>query len=646
MADDVIEELQESLLQFRVEDPNTHLILVATQKCIDSGKLNKLADVLTCPDNKDTLEFVGWELIGVICQAFVYGTDVSVLEECRKILEVIALTCSAKEVCIGVLEQLDRDTTFSLERFVVLLDMLKMAVNRMKEKKLKCLSMVLPCVLQNIRNIKISDEVIEKSSNEDTDEKGQVMLHSMKSVLEFLRPLVQEVNVEFSCSSKSSSSSYITGLQQEVLKCLIELLDYPVVYLDLAKESNEMVDSEDKDNHESDSDKELALSASPYRQLAQEIMQFIQMTSCSYVNVYLMEYTWKMCQMPDKINKTVEDKPGADEQISVEEDLEAEEKETMTFPTLGLSCFVYLLLVEEMELMNFPAVFSFNYLLRVNMKNVLFLLRRTEHCAINKGLKLLDALSRRLKEKSMVYRHDEFKDITEIVKALINVMTMCSSRKLRSKGVRVFPNFVSKLDTKSQYGLLYTFLQDCSHAGVAGLLIYLLKEQVNQALCSSGEEPWFQGTRFMSIFQLVLRLPSKTGTEKDLVQETDRIMGALNCLRFILLRDKCDKTTAWKNFKTIETNFVDPLRETLKVTRIQYQAELLSKRDEMTGNKREEAKEDIEFNIKSPDGKSLEMMPVRDQCEALQSGLYSLDMMESVVARISEIANSRSKEGK
>ena len=50
------------------------------------------------------------------------------------------------------------------------------------------------------------------------------------------------------------------------------------------------------------------------------------MTSCSYVNVYLMEYISKMGQMPDKINKTVEDKPGADEQISVEEDLEAEEK--------------------------------------------------------------------------------------------------------------------------------------------------------------------------------------------------------------------------------------------------------------------------------------------------------------------------------
>ena len=50
------------------------------------------------------------------------------------------------------------------------------------------------------------------------------------------------------------------------------------------------------------------------------------MTSRSYVNVYLMEYNWKMGLMHDKINKTAEDKPGAEEQISVEEDLEAEEK--------------------------------------------------------------------------------------------------------------------------------------------------------------------------------------------------------------------------------------------------------------------------------------------------------------------------------
>ena len=44
----------------------------------------------------------------------------------------------------------------------------------------------------------------------------------------------------------------------------------------------------------------------------------------------------------------------------------------------------------------------------------------------------------------------------------------------------------SKSYVKSDTFIFYsTFLQDCSHAGVAGLLIYLLKEQVNQALCVS-----------------------------------------------------------------------------------------------------------------------------------------------------------------
>ena len=44
------------------------------------------------------------------------------------------------------------------------------------------------------------------------------------------------------------------------------------MFLDLAMESDKMVDSEDEDNHASGSDKDLALLASPYSQLAQKIM--------------------------------------------------------------------------------------------------------------------------------------------------------------------------------------------------------------------------------------------------------------------------------------------------------------------------------------------------------------------------------------
>lgn len=258
----------------------------------------------------------------------------------------------------------------------------------------------------------------------------------------------------------------------------------------------------------------------------------------------------------------------------------------------------------------------------------------------------MDSLSTKLQDNCLEYRHDEFRLIVDISKALISVMTMCSSKKLRIRGAHVFPNLLVKLDTRSQYGIMFMILEDCSHSGVAGLVIYLLKERVNRALCSTVEEPWFQGTRLMSILQLVLKPPPEAGTEKDLVQESDRIMGALNVLRFILLRDLSDKTRVWENFTALEKNFLEPLRGTLKETRLQYQAEVLRKQDEIAENKSKGKDENIEFNIKSPDGQSLPPMPLTAQVEALQSGLYSLDIIESVLVRISEIANSRKKEGK
>nr|XP_058969222.1 glomulin-like [Pocillopora verrucosa] len=636
MADDDVEELQESLSKFCTEKPNTHLILVAAQKCVSGGKWTRLLECLTRSDHKDALEFVGWELIGVISQAIADDFESDALEERKKILQLIAERCSAKEVCIGVLEQLDSGTDCHFNNFVTLLDTLKTAIHRLQEKKSKYVGMALPCVTRYIKGIQLSDEIeTEKESGSECLKMPSIMKH----VLDFLRPLVQEVSLQSSSAEISPSSSCISQLGPEIIKCLIQLLDYPLVFVDLEKHSKENADPDNEDD-ESISEEKCSLTVMEYRTIALEIMKFIHMANGSYL--YLMEYTSKTYNnVQEKSNKT------SDRDVSTEEEYDDEdEQERSCYPVLGLGCFVYLLLVEKMEDRNIPAVFSFRYLLRVNIKSILFLLSRTEHGVIYKGLGLLETLSKRLKDKSLVYNQYEFKDLMDIVKALINVMTMCSSKKLRLRAVQVLPNLVSKLDTRSRYGLLYTVLQDCSHPGVAGLLIHLLKEQVDQALSTSEDEPWFQGSRLMSILQLVFKPPSGAGTDKDLVQETDRVMAALNCLRFVLLRDESDKTTVWRNFTTIEKDFTEPLRQASKVTRLQYQAELANKRDEMAGNKSKNMEQSTEFSVKSPDGKALELMSLADQCEALQSGLYSLDMMDSVLARITEIATIRSKGGK
>ncbi|KAJ7339402.1 hypothetical protein OS493_005797 [Desmophyllum pertusum] len=212
---------------------------------------------------QDALEFVGWELIGVVSQAIVDGVESDTFQECNKILYLIAENCSAKEVCIGALQQLD-SAAYHFNKFVALLDQ----YISLKEKKSKFVGMVLPCVTRYIRGIQLSDEVVDQK---ESGSKCPAIQSVLKHVLDFLRPLVQEVSMLSSCSGMSSSSSYITSLQTEIIKCLIQLLDYPLVFIDLTKEPDEMIDSDDEDS-ESNSETKSSPVVLPYRQFAQEIM--------------------------------------------------------------------------------------------------------------------------------------------------------------------------------------------------------------------------------------------------------------------------------------------------------------------------------------------------------------------------------------
>jgi len=236
---------------------------------------------------KDALEFVGWELIGVISQAVVDEFESDAFQECNKILKIIAERCSAKEVCIGILEQLESETACNLKKFVALLEALQIAIDRLKERKSKLVGMVLPCIAQYIRGIQLTDEIVDQK--ESGSERPAVPC-VMKHVLDFLRPFVQEVNMKSSSSEISSSSSYITSLKTDITKCLIQLLDYPLVFLDLTKDGIETMDSDDE-NSESDPKSKSSSEISSYRQFAQEIMQFIQLARGSYV--YFVEYIWK-----------------------------------------------------------------------------------------------------------------------------------------------------------------------------------------------------------------------------------------------------------------------------------------------------------------------------------------------------------------
>ena len=74
----------------------------------------------------------------------------------------------------------------------------------------------------------------------------------------------------------------ITCFYWSLLFSLIQLLDYPLVLLDLTKDGKEMMDSDDEDT-ESDSKNQSASEISPYRQFALEIMVCASFTDKMYI---------------------------------------------------------------------------------------------------------------------------------------------------------------------------------------------------------------------------------------------------------------------------------------------------------------------------------------------------------------------------
>ena len=82
--------------------------------------------------------------------------------------------------------------------------------------------MVLPCVVRNIRGIQVTDDIIGRNLNKEEDKKNLVLQPAMEHVLDFLRPLVQEINFQSSHSEKvryfasceSTACIWSSGLSQ------------------------------------------------------------------------------------------------------------------------------------------------------------------------------------------------------------------------------------------------------------------------------------------------------------------------------------------------------------------------------------------------------------------------------------------------
>ncbi|XP_036056510.1 glomulin isoform X3 [Onychomys torridus] len=303
--------------------------------------------------------------------------------------------------------------------------------------------------------------------------------------------------------------------------------------------------------------------------------------------------------------------------------LEFEEEEDRQLAD-SVASLTYLVFVQGIGIDQLPLVLSPSYLLQMNMEHIDVFLQRTEQSIFSKGLELLENSLLRLEDNSLLYQYLEIKSFLAVPQGLVKVMTLCPIETLRKKGLAMLQLYIDKLDSQGKYTLFRCLLNTSHHSGVEGFVIQNIKNQIDVSF-KKAYNKWFSGPQLISLLDLVLFLPE--GAETDLLQNSDRIMASLNLLRYLVIKDNenDNQTGLWTELGKIENNFLKPLHIGLNMSKAHYEAEIKNSQRNSQG------------------GEEIPSMPPEMQLKVLHSALFTFDLIDSVLARVEELIELKTK---
>ncbi|KAK2503101.1 hypothetical protein MC885_014016 [Smutsia gigantea] len=239
---------------------------------------------------------------------------------------------------------------------------------------------------------------------------------------------------------------------------------------------------------------------------------------------------------------------------------------------------------------------------------------RTEESVFSKGLDLLENGLLRMEDNSLLHQYLEIKSFLTVPQGLVKVMTLCPIETLRKKSLAMLQLYINKLDSQGKYMLFRCLLNTSNHSGVEAFIIQNIKNQIDVSLKRTYNK-WFIGPSLISLLDLVLFLPE--GAETDLLQNSDRIMASLNLLRYLVIKDNENDNQDLICQKHI-------MKQKLKIAK-------------------KIAKKSKSLCSITVGGEEIPNMPPEMQLKVLHSALFTFDLIESVLARVEELIEIKTK---
>jgi len=296
--------------------------------------------------------------------------------------------------------------------------------------------------------------------------------------------------------------------------------------------------------------------------------------------------------------------------------------------TFGVTVFLHYILTQQICYDELPLVYSLQSMYWFVAPYISFGLLRTDENSICLSLNLLQFTVGNLPNKVFIIDQDWIG--YSLLKGLSNVMVFCGDKKLRGLAKIKFETVVSKYNDLVKFILLRKLYEDSEHPGLLGYLISLTNNALQAIHEVDPTDEIFVNIRLL--FDLYLQVVLG---ETNVLQESDRIMAALNLLRYWLLRDS-KKMFEWYSRSSMERN-LQLILNCVDVSKVELQ-KLVQSLDGETDDS-----DTIAIELIIPGGETMQDLPNAEKKKMMAHALCTLDMMASVIARTNEIIDDKCK---
>lgn len=294
----------------------------------------------------------------------------------------------------------------------------------------------------------------------------------------------------------------------------------------------------------------------------------------------------------------------------------------------------YLIFSERLFIEKVPKVYDAIYIFQTYLYLIPALCCESHQSLTSKALKLSDAFVKSVKGFDLSYQLLDSESHSRFFKALSNIIIFNPLENNRKFALAVLKEYLDTFETQGKYLLIYNIVNTVNHTSLIGYMITYYKDMLNVALSAEkdGISKYFCGQKLFNLLQLFCYLHKRE--ESDMIELADQIIASLNLLRYLAIRDKSNVTKIWNFFPKLNETFLKPLKKGLMLSRAHYDLKINDLKQEM--------KTEPQSNVSvSVGGQNLPEMPPTEKLIVLNSAVTAFDVMESLLARLVELIESR-----